>query len=312
MLVTNARHIAIQAAISFLCISTALAPAASAQPRARKQQVSAATAPSAGADTSWHTELRRCEGWIVAGATYEVAATKADGQPWDSGGNPPDVVVVVQEREKAPAWRIDLPKVQDKLTGETTATKPTPLPGPMAPLTDGNEDNGPVIATAIVSDADALSPDLIGVVPLRLKLKGSPVGQGSLVGAAGQVTALQVFVGLRDLSQCPPDVAAKYDPIMGAARCESGTIAAKVWLRAIFTAMKATYAEKEKYPTTLQEAGIEPVEGAKYVFTIKLTPSGFVATAMGDPDGDGQPDVWTIDETNNLKNTTVDCTPSAK
>ncbi len=107
---------------------------------------------------------------------------------------------------------------------------------------------------------------------------------------------------------------------------------AKIQLKAIFTCLKAYYAESGRYPTKFSQCGYRPEPGARYLYFLSLNEvvggdgaadpallrlraqstlaamniqptvekESFLAVAVGDPDNDGQLDIWAIDERNNL------------
>lgn len=83
---------------------------------------------------------------------------------------------------------------------------------------------------------------------------------------------------------------------------------AKTNLMAVYTAQKIFFASNNRYASQLNELGVqlEEGEGAVYQYSITSDGTSFLVTAQGNLDDDATLDVWTIDESKNLQNSTND------
>jgi type IV pilus assembly protein PilA len=108
----------------------------------------------------------------------------------------------------------------------------------------------------------------------------------------------------------------------------------KTNLKAIYVTLKSYYAEKDKYCTSFQQCGFQPESGSRYLYFLgpkevvggdavvdraalrkqaedamrelgvrsSVGKSGFLVVGAGDPDNDGNLDIWSIDDQNSLIN----------
>ena len=108
---------------------------------------------------------------------------------------------------------------------------------------------------------------------------------------------------------------------------------AKTYLRSLFSAQKAYYAENGRYCTSFSECGWEPAPGARYIYMLaqeavggdqadsypllrmrasaalteldiesRVKKESFLLIAVGNIDSDDDLDIWTIDQDNNVSN----------
>ena len=81
---------------------------------------------------------------------------------------------------------------------------------------------------------------------------------------------------------------------------------AKTNLMAIYTAQKIYQASNKSFATQLDELGVSVKETTLYRFSLQSDGKSFLATAEGNIDNDETSDVWTINESKELLNTTND------
>ncbi len=139
--------------------------------------------------------LSECGDWEIASASFSIAPTKSDGRPWDGAGSPPDVVVEVRERQKAPVWNFRLTKAQDSFHGVVRPKKkkkkraiiPAPLPAAIA---------------VNVYDADLLASDPIALLGIEQQAGG--LGWVRFAGSQPPLDSIQVVAFLTSRASCSP------------------------------------------------------------------------------------------------------------
>jgi prepilin-type N-terminal cleavage/methylation domain-containing protein len=84
---------------------------------------------------------------------------------------------------------------------------------------------------------------------------------------------------------------------------------AKGILKQIYTMERAYRQENDVYVNDLNTIGVEIPATARYQYVVVANAGvGFTATATANLDDDGTDDIWTIDQTGNLQNTSNDVT----
>ena len=84
---------------------------------------------------------------------------------------------------------------------------------------------------------------------------------------------------------------------------------AKGILKQIYTMERAYRQETDNYSADLNAIGVEIPANPRYQYVVVANAgTGFTATATANLDDDATDDVWTIDETGNLQNTSNDVT----
>jgi type IV pilus assembly protein PilA len=79
---------------------------------------------------------------------------------------------------------------------------------------------------------------------------------------------------------------------------------AKTNLESIYTLEVAYHTKNNKYDGDLASIGWAPKGTTRYAYTVDVNvdADSFLATATGNPDGQGNPDVWTMNQNKTLVN----------
>jgi len=131
-----------------------------------------------------------------------------------------------------------------------------------------------------------------------------------LAGLKGQPTSREEGAKVQEalaaaLTKHDPELADVFANSMKHLRCRSIQAMPMAKLMSLHTAEEMHHADHGGYSADLDALGFQVEAGARYVYEVRLTEKGFVATATGGADAPG--DVWVVDETGEVTNSENAC-----